>query len=138
MKTTMKAALLLLSGTIFFSQASWAAKPTGDCAFPDGGSQYGDITLALETIYADLAAAYHADQFTSKKKDQNYFGLRCKVVSSELKLQQEKPGDAAKSLLDSAMKVQTLGGQSKLEIDAADDLYAQFMAAWELAAAAAL
>ena len=135
MKTTMKAAILLLSGTIFFSQASLAGKGGGtDCPFPaDSDSQYEEITTKLRGISMLLAETYNDDLFTSRKNaENNYFGLRCKVAFSENKMEQEKLEDAATKLLDSAMKVQNLGAQSKLEAGAANALYKEFFEAWEL------
>jgi len=116
MKTTIKAAILLLSGTIFFSQASLADNPNkppkpapSDCM--DFPVELG--SLCAEALYDahDTLGTYA----TSFKSDKDFFGLRCKVVEAEVKMDQDKALDALKKLEKSHDKVYLLASQRKLD-----------------------
>jgi hypothetical protein len=86
----MKAAILLLSGTIFFSQASFAGKP--DNKPPP------------------------KDTCTFQKQGSRDFGsLTCKVAASDVKISQDKPADAELKLSDSVVKIGTLYTQGKID-----------------------
>lgn len=119
MKTTMKAAILLLSGCIFFSQASLAGKPDKppkpapvDCVeFVDLGSA---CTYKLNQAHMTLGV--YKDAF---KSDKDFVGLRCKVVQSEVKMSEDKPADAFVKLDDSYNKIWILVSQRKLDKSAA-------------------
>ena len=128
MKTSIKAAIVLLSGTIFFSQASLAGRPDNK---PPPKDNCVDFVL-LGTACTDLLAYAHntlsgnQDDF---KNEKDFFGLSCKVVSSEIKMLEDKPADAFLKLEASFEKVWTLVSQRKLEKTAA------YMIANDIAAA---
>ena len=114
MNTTMKAAILLISGTIFFSQASLADNPNKppkpaptDCVyFVNLGSACAE---KLNTAHGTLGT-----YATSFKSDRDFVGLRCKVVESEVKMYEDKATDALAKLEKSYEKVWTLVSQRKL------------------------
>jgi len=128
MKTTTKAAILLLSGTIFFSHASLAGnkdKPDkGDKPVPEDCDlfpvTYSVCALALSDVHRELGVANEDPSAFKNSKD--YVGLRCKVVNSQNKMSQDKPADALLKLEDSLDKIGTLRSQRKLEPSAADSL----------------
>ena len=124
MKTTMKAALLLLSGTIFFSQASWAGKPAAPCAFNLSTStscMSADGTKSLiEVAFENLEAA-EGSFLASRNGQKNFDNLTCKLSLSEVKMGEDKAEDAFYKLSDSALKIETLRNQGKLDIS--DDMY---------------
>jgi hypothetical protein len=129
MKTTTTAAILLLSGTIFFSQASLAGNPNKppkpdpvDCVdFVELDSACTD-----KLAYAHMTLGVYEGDFKNAK---DFVGLRCKVVSSEVKMSQDKPADALVTLEASFEKVWTLVSQRKLKKTAA------YMIADDIAAA---
>ena len=133
MKTTMKAALLLLSGTIFFSQASLAGKPpAGDCTYIPTNPATA-CTAQIEAASIRLTDAEGA--FTSKRGAQNFEGLTCKVAAAETKMASDKAEDAYYKLSDSALKIETLRNQGKLDISV--DKYELLKGAFDAAASCA-
>ena len=128
MKTTTTAAILLLSGAIFFSQASLAGnqdKPDkGDRPAPvdcvDFPVTYSACAVALSDVHRELGVANEYPSAFKNFKD--YVGLRCKVVESENKMSQDKPANALLKLEDSLDKIGTLRSQRKLEPSAAESL----------------
>ena len=134
MKITTKAAILLLSGTIFFSQASLAGKPNNkpppktDCA--SFVSLDAACSSALQTAHQTLGT-FQGDF----KADRDFAGLRCKVTQSEVKVSDGKPADAFKKLDDSYMKVWTLASQNKLDSTAASMIAADIKTARDCAEA---
>jgi hypothetical protein len=132
MKTTTTAAILLLSGAIFFSQASLAGKPDKgdkppkpdpvDCV--DFPVTYSVCTDKL--AYAHMTLGTYEGDFKNAK---DFIGLRCKVVNSEIKMSEDKPADALLKLEASFEKVWTLVSQRKLKKTAA------YMIADDIAAA---
>jgi hypothetical protein len=134
MKTTTTAAILLLSGTIFFSQASLAGKkgakpPLKDCTFiaTSPATACTDKIAAASTRLSDSKAA-----FSSKRGAQNFEGLSCKVALAEVKMGKDKAEDAYYKLTDSALKIETLRNQGKLDIS--DDQYELLKGAFDDAA----
>ena len=113
MKTTVKAAILLLSGTIFFSQASFAGKPDNKpppkdtCTF-----QKQAAACASEFLLAYEALVVNADAFKSSR---DFGSLTCKVAASDVKISQDKPADAELKLSDSVVKIGTLYTQGKID-----------------------
>lgn len=113
MKTTVKAAILLLSGTIFFSQASFAGKPDNKpppkdtCTF-----QKQAAACASELLLAYDALVVNADAFKSSR---DFGSLTCKVAASDVKISQDKPADAELKLSDSVVKIGTLYTQGKID-----------------------
>jgi len=121
MKTTTKAAILLLSGTILFSQASFAGKPDNKpppkpaCTF-----QAVATACASELLLAYDMLVVYEDEF---RKSRDFGGLTCKVAGSDVKISQDKPGDAERSLSDSVVKIETLFSQGKIDTyEAASDM----------------
>lgn len=113
MKTTMKAAILLLSGTILFSQASLAGKPDNKpppkdtCTFQEKADVCAsELLLAYDTLVVN------ADAFKSSR---DFGGLTCKVAASDVKISQDKPADAELKLSDSVVKIETLYTQGKID-----------------------
>ena len=112
MKTTMKAAILLLSGAIFFSQASLAGKgkpndkppPKDECKF-EAKATYCSYELGL---------AYKALDIGVFKNSRDLTALQCKVRDADLKVSDGKFDDAADKLYDSMMKIETLYRQGKI------------------------
>jgi hypothetical protein len=115
MKTTVKAAILLLSGTIFFSQASFAGKPDNKpppkdtCTFQE---QAQAAACASELLLAYGALVVNADAFKSSR---DFGSLTCKVAASDVKISQDKPADAELKLSDSVVKIGTLYTQGKID-----------------------
>jgi hypothetical protein len=121
---TMAALSLFACAILVLPLSSFAGKPDPtDCEFQ-----------ALDTACsAELAAAYmtlgeNMDAFVSKNADSDFYGLRCKVVGSEVKMSQDKPYDAYKKLDDSYNKIWTLLAQRKIDsessaMEMADDIY---------------
>jgi hypothetical protein len=113
MKTTVKAAILLLSGTIFFSQASFAGKPDNKpppkdtCTFQEQAA-----ACASEFLLAYEALVVNADAFKSSR---DFGSLTCKVAASDVKISQDKPADAELKLSDSVVKIGTLYTQGKID-----------------------
>ena len=113
MKTTVKAAILLLSGTIFFSQASFAGKPDNKpppkdtCTFQEQAA-----ACASEFLLAYEALVVNADAFKSSR---DFGSLTCKVAASHVKISQDKPADAELKLSDSVVKIGTLYTQGKID-----------------------
>jgi len=134
----MKAAILLLSGIIFFSQASLAGPPGAtDCPLAASDPVHACTTELISTYFL-LAEKYADDAFTSKNNaTSNFFSLRCKVAFSEVKMSEDKPANAAKKLYASWIKVQDLDNQDKLESVAAAELASSFYEAWACADAEA-
>jgi hypothetical protein len=111
MKTTVKAAILLLSGTIFFSQASFAGKPDNKpppkdtCTFQEQAAACAsELLLAYEALNADAF-----------KSSRDFGSLTCKVAASDVKISQDKPADAELKLSDSVVKIGTLYTQGKID-----------------------
>ena len=112
MKTTMKAAILLLSGAIFFSQASLAGngKPDGkpppkdDCTF-EAAATVCDIKLLKAYTILDSAVFKNSRDLTA---------LQCKVRDADLKVSDGKFPDAAEKLYDSMMKIDRLYREGKI------------------------
>jgi len=123
MKKLTTAALLLLSLSVLAPQASIAGKPDKpdkpgkpdkpdlvDCVFVEMDTACTDKLLAASnTLYIYRPA------FISKKADDSYFGLRCKVANAEVKMLQNKPLDAFYSLEKSVAKVWMLFSQRKID-----------------------
>ena len=112
MKTTMKAAILLLSGAIFFSQASLAGKgkpndkppPKVECPFDEAAIDCKDtLRPAYETL--------NIDKFKSSR---DYTALQCKVRDADLKISDGKFANAESKLSDAATKIDTLYRQGKI------------------------
>jgi len=117
MKTYQKAALsLLLCAFVAIPQAALAGKPgkpaPSDCDFQNYDPAPACNTK-LMTAYSELET--NRASFVSKRSDQNYFGLRCKVVSALNKMVQDKPVDAEKNLADSVFKIATLYQKGKID-----------------------
>jgi len=117
MKTTTTAALLLMSAIVFLPQASLAgdkAKPPKldpiDCPFKARATACTD---KLEDAH-DILGMFSGN-FVSKNADKDFFGLRCKVAFSEIKMKQDKPADAELKLYDSVVKIRTLYNQGKID-----------------------
>ena len=139
MKTTTTAAILLLSGAIFFSQASLAGKkgdnpPPKDCTFI-ATIPATACTDKIATASERLVDSWEADAFSSKRGAQNFEGLSCKVALAEVKMGEDKAEDAYYKLADSALKIETLRNQGKLEIS--DDMYELLKGAFDKAASCA-
>ena len=130
MKTTTKAALLLLSTCIFFSQASlagWANRDSEPVRDPSvkGGKKKECPNAVLETRCSDLldeaydligALSMNEGVFLSPKKGkQDADGLQCKVSGAEIKLGQDKPLEASDALYQAIEKVMSLEGQGKMD-----------------------
>jgi hypothetical protein len=121
MKTTTKAAILLLSGTIFFSQASLAGKPDNkpppkdECTF-----QAVATACASELLLAYQTLGVNKSEFKSSR---DFGGLTCKVAAADAKIAQDKAADAERKLSDSVVKIETLFTQGKIKTyDAATDM----------------
>jgi len=135
MKTTTTAALLLLSAIVFLPQASMAGKPDKppkpepvDCVdFVDLGSACSVDLLRAHTTLGDYKDAF--------KSEKDFVGLRCKVVSSEVKMSQDKPADAFIKLEASFEKIWTLVSQRKLDASAASIIAGDVAAARDCAEA---
>ena len=112
MKTTMKAAILLLSGAIFFSQASLAGKgkpndkppPKDDCTFEAKATYCSD----------ELQLAHDALKIDVFKNSRDQTALQCKVADADLKISDGKFADAERKLFDSVTKIDTLYRQGKI------------------------
>ena len=128
MKTTTTAAILLLSGAIFFSQASLAGKPDNKPPSKDNCVDFVPLYSGCtdELAYAHMTLDTYQGAF---KNDKDFVGLSCKVVSSEIKMSEDKPADALLKLEASFEKVWTLVSQRKLKKTAA------YMIATDIAAA---
>jgi hypothetical protein len=119
MKTTMKAAILLLSGTLFLSQASFAGKPDGR----DSSKKVcpnADLTTRCSSklnIAFDLIEDLHANGgvFLSRNADRDAGTLLCKVSGAEIKLGQDKVLEASYALYKAIEKVMSLEGQGKMD-----------------------
>lgn len=121
MKTTMKAAILLLSGTIFLSQASLAGKPDNKPP-PKDACDFDAVATACATelMIADRTLRLNESEFKSSR---DFGGLVCKVSASDLKISKDKFADAELKLSDSAIKIQTLFAQGKIKsYEAASDM----------------
>jgi hypothetical protein len=103
MKTTMKAAILLLSGAIFFSQASLAGPPTGQCSFT------ADVASACNSLINDAYEELLA--YGPAMSPKNFIGLTCKLALAGEKMDQGKAEDAYTKLFDSAAKVRKLAAR---------------------------
>jgi len=126
MKTTMKAAILLLSGTIFFSQASLAG-PKADRTGPPADPCKLVVTDPKAACTSEIGYAFDwlgnanaAGVFDTKNGEKNYIGLTCKLALSQAKMEDQKAEDAYYKLSDSEVKVDTLLDQGKL-INTGDD-----------------
>ena len=113
MKTTMKAAILLLSGCIFFSQASLAGKPDNKPP-PKDACDFDAVATACAD---ELFAAYKALEWNKFefKSDRDFGGLTCKVAAADAKIAQGKAPDAELKLSDSVVKIETLYTQGKID-----------------------
>ena len=112
MKTTMKAAILLLGGTLFFSQAGLAGKPDNKPPPKDPCDFLAVATAcATELETADLTLRVNEFEFKSSR---DFGSLVCKVSASDLKISQDKPADAELKLSDSVVKINTLFTQGKI------------------------
>ena len=118
MKTTMKAAILLLGGTLFFSQAGLAGKPDRDpsekiCPNADLQTRCSaELDYAYKLI-GDLYAI--GDVFLSKNAERDADTLQCKVSGAEIKVGQDKTLDASEALYKAIEKVMSLEGQGKMD-----------------------
>jgi len=122
MKTTMKAAVLLLSGTIFFSQASLADRPDNKPPPKDGctlvvSNPDAACTTEIKNASIWLGNAKKVGVFDTKNGDNNYLGLTCKLALSQDKMEQEKAEDAWNKLWAAAAKLKELTGSIKPKID---------------------
>ena len=118
MKTTTKAAILLLSGTIFFSQAGLAGKPDRDPSEKICPNADLQTRCSAELNYAyDLIEDLHAigGVFLSKNADRDAGTLQCKVSGAEIKVGQDKTLDASEALYKAIEKVMSLEGQGKMD-----------------------
>jgi len=117
----MKAAILLLSGTIFLSQASLAGKPDNKPPPKDACDFHAVATAcATELMIADRTLRLNESEF---KNSRDFGGLTCKVSASDLKISQDKFADAELKLSNSAIKIQTLFAQGKIKsYEAASDM----------------
>jgi len=118
MKTTMKAAILLLSGTILLSQASLAGKPG-----PKPEPEPCTFQAVAEACGSELLLAYQTLDPAAFKNARDYAGLTCKVAASDVKISQDKPADAEQKLSASVVKIETLFTQRKIDTyEAASDM----------------
>jgi hypothetical protein len=119
MKTTMKAAILLLSGTLFFSQASLAGKPDNrdpsekECPNADLQTRCSAELNDAYDLIGDLYAI--GDVFLSKNAERDAGTLQCKVSGAEIKVGQDKTLDASDTLYKAIEKVMSLEGQGKMD-----------------------
>jgi N-acetylmuramic acid 6-phosphate (MurNAc-6-P) etherase len=112
MKTTMKAAILLLGGTLFFSQAGLAGKPDNKPPPKEECSFFAAATACtVELAHAYEMLVVNQSEFN---KSRDYGALTCKVSASDIKISQDKPADAELKLSDSVVKINTLFTQGKI------------------------
>jgi len=125
MKTTIKAAILLLSGTIFFSQTSLADRPGNKPPPKDECTFQAKATACSDK----LLLAYEALDIAEFKNSRDLTALTCKVAAADLKIDDGKFTNAELKLSDSVVKIGTLSTQDKILDDegnpdygAADDM----------------
>ena len=119
MKTTMKAAILLLSTTIFFSQASLAGKPDRNPSEKDcpNAELQTRCSVLLNDAYKLIGDLFESDLvFLSRNNaEQDAATLQCKVSGAEIKLAQDKDPEASMALYKAIEKVMSLEGQGKMD-----------------------
>jgi len=129
------AATLLLSTMLALPQLSLAGKPdrdpsSKDCPNPDVVTACSEqLDYAYDLIGWLIGNNADLDIFLSRNPDQDAGTLQCKVSGAELKLSQDKIGEAA-FLVDTAIeKIWTLYGQGKLSWDGVTQIGGAFDAA---------
>lgn len=134
MKTTMKAAILLLSTTIFFSQASLAGKPDRnpsekDCDFAAMSVCAVALGNAYDLVGYLLSNNGVVETFMSRNPDQDAGSLQCKISGADIKVAQDKADEAA-YLMDMAVeKIWSLYSQGKLSWEGLDMMLESFATA---------
>lgn len=121
---TIAAAVLSTAFYLSMSQGALAGKPSQDVRDPSNkdcadfvvSEQYCDAAFA--TLYGSFRAS--ADVFISRNAANDIGTLECKTSGAELKLAQEKFGEASGLLDDIAAKLLSLEGQGKLDTLASD------------------
>jgi hypothetical protein len=114
----MKAAILLLGGTLFFSQAGLAGKPDRDPSEKDcpNADLQTRCSAELDDAYKLIGDLYdNGGVFLSKNANRDAGTLQCKVSGAEIKVGQDKTLDASDTLYKAIEKVMSLEGQGKMD-----------------------
>ena len=133
MKTLMKAALLL-SVSLFFSQASFAGKPDRnpsekDCNFAAMSVCEVAFAEAYDLVGDLLSNNGYVLTFKSRNPDRDAGTLQCKISGADIKVAQDKADEAA-YLMDKAIeKIWSLYSQDKLSWEGLEMMLEKFEAA---------